>query len=288
MARIIYSVTGEGAGHSSRSKEIITHLKKKHKVLVLSYGRAYKILKKHFKTEKIFGLHFTFKNESVDYLRTYHNNVMKTPEAIKSFMKVLKIIKKFKPDIIFTDFEPSATNAAYLLKIPLVSVDNQHRITHTKITIPKKYKKEALITKTVIRSLIVKATYYLVTSFHNGKPLEKKVFVFPPILRKEVLKLKPKIKDYILVYLTTGHDDKLPNILKEISEKFIVYGFNKNKKDKNLIFKKSSSKGFLKDLKDSKAIIANSGFTLITETLYLKKPMLTIPIKNQFEQQINA
>jgi uncharacterized protein (TIGR00661 family) len=37
-----------------------------------------------------------------------------------------------------------------------------------------------------------------------------------------------------------------------------------------------------------KAVIANGGFTLISEALYLKKPILSIPVKKQFEQILNA
>ena len=41
-------------------------------------------------------------------------------------------------------------------------------------------------------------------------------------------------------------------------------------------------------LKQTKAIITNGGFTVISEALYLKKPIFSIPIKNQFEQALNA
>ncbi len=34
--------------------------------------------------------------------------------------------------------------------------------------------------------------------------------------------------------------------------------------------------------------MANGGFTLISESIYLKKPVLSIPVKGQFEQILNA
>ena len=37
-----------------------------------------------------------------------------------------------------------------------------------------------------------------------------------------------------------------------------------------------------------KGVIANAGFTLITDSLYLKKPYLALPVANQFEQILNA
>ena len=46
--------------------------------------------------------------------------------------------------------------------------------------------------------------------------------------------------------------------------------------------------GFLHDLAGAKAVIANAGFSLVSEALHLGKPYLAIPVKNQFEQTFNA
>ena len=38
----------------------------------------------------------------------------------------------------------------------------------------------------------------------------------------------------------------------------------------------------------AKAIVANSGFSLVTEALHLAKPYLAVPVDHQFEQIFNA
>ena len=39
MARIVYGVSGEGSGHSSRAREMIPHLERAgHRVRVVTYG----------------------------------------------------------------------------------------------------------------------------------------------------------------------------------------------------------------------------------------------------------
>ena len=38
----------------------------------------------------------------------------------------------------------------------------------------------------------------------------------------------------------------------------------------------------------AQAIIANAGFSLVTEALHLGKPYLAVPVRNQFEQIFNA
>ncbi len=100
---------------------------------------------------------------------------------------------------------------------------------------------------------------------------------------------KPE-NDHILVYQTSKTNHKLFPALKEVSrQKFIIYGFDIDKTEDNLIFKKTSvSDSFVKDLSTAKAIITNGGFSLISEGLFLQKPILSNPVHGQFEQILNA
>ncbi len=163
----------------------------------------------------------------------------------------------------------------------------QHRINNTKLEYPKKYEKDALVAKAVVNSIIFNSKACLVITFHNAKITNPKTFLFPPILRKEVLEIKPQSRDYILVYLSFQYENII-DLLKNIDGKFVVYGMDRDDTDGNIVFKKSSQEKFLKDLADCKAVIATAGFTLITEALYLGKPYLAIPVKKQFEQILNA
>ena len=117
--------------------------------------------------------------------------------------------------------------------------------------------------------------------------MDKNTFLFPPIFRREVFRLSPAVKDFILVYLTSGYEEIIP-VLKEINKKFVIYGLNRQGRENNIFFKKPSQKEFLEDLANCEGVIANSGFTLISEALYLGKPYLAMPIKGQFEQVLNA
>lgn len=63
MANILYGVNGEGAGHSTRAKEVISHLVKKgHNVHVVSFDRGLKNLGRDFEVTEIYGLHFAYVN----------------------------------------------------------------------------------------------------------------------------------------------------------------------------------------------------------------------------------
>ena len=67
-----------------------------------------------------------------------------------------------------------------------------------------------------------------------------------------------------------------------------VYGFNRGEHHGNVILKTFSEDGFIDDLASCKGVICNGGFSLISEAVYLKKPVCSIPIQNQFEQFVNA
>ena len=66
------------------------------------------------------------------------------------------------------------------------------------------------------------------------------------------------------VYVTSPAAE-LPELLKRVRQPFLCYGFNREGRDGNLWFKKPSQENFLKDLGAARAVVANSGFSLISE-----------------------
>jgi uncharacterized protein (TIGR00661 family) len=106
-------------------------------------------------------------------------------------------------------------------------------------------------------------------------------------LRREILDAKPTTGEHVLAYVTAPSPD-LVEMLKRVRAKFVAYGFGREGEDGNITFKRPSLDGFMSDLVSCKAIIANSGFSLISEALYLGKPYLAVPVKSQFEQIFNA
>ncbi|VVB80032.1 Glycosyl transferase family 1 [uncultured archaeon] len=293
---ILYGVTGEGFGHSSRSQEIILHLQKEgHRVLILTYGQAYPVLKDFFNKKeyknkveiyRVEGFHISFEKGKVSVSETILKNIEPAVKNIKNWDKIIKKVKSFSPKVAITDFEPLTANISYYLGLPLISIDNQHRITHMKIKVPAKYQTDFFIAKGYVSLCPPIATNYITLSFTKSKLHSKKDFIVSPVLRKEIINLKKREGTRILVY-QTQKDLEFLKVLKEIKEKFIVYGYNKNLVDGNIHYKKAGRE-FLKDLSECKGIIATAGFTLISEALYLKKPYFAVPLRGQFEQVLNA
>ncbi len=284
--RILYGVCGEGFGHSSRAKEIIAHLKSKgHEVLVLTYGQAYPVLKEFFPV-RIDGIELIFEKNKLSLEKTISQNIPKMLNNLWEWQHLKLLIDNFSPEICISDMEPLVPIISFWRKLPLISIDNQHRLTHIIINVPKRYKRGYLVAKYAVNTCISRAEAFIILSFTKEKTKKKNAHVVSPILRKQFIELKSTKGKHILVY-QTKKDEELIKILKKIPEKFIVYGYDKEKKENNIEYKKTGS-DFLENLASAKAVIATSGFTLMSEALFLKKPYFAIPLQGQFEQVLNS
>jgi len=295
MKKIIYGIQSDGLGHYSRSKAVIDNLlTKNYQVKILTSDKVYDFLKKDYDCEKIQRINFIYKNNRVDYPQTLFNLFLNFRKIYKEgYKKTKKIIQKFDPDLIITDFEVFSSLISFRKNIPLLSIDNIHSITNTIAPkkVSKKYKIYESEQRMGINLIIPRADFFFITSFFESKVKDKKKsMLIPSLLRQEIINAKKtKSKDHILVYQTSKTNKNLFKALKEnSSQNFIVYGFDINKKDKNIELKKYSQAGFIKDFAESKAVITNGGFSLISEAVFLKKPILSNPIKGQFEQILNA
>lgn len=288
MAKIIYGVSGQGFGHAARSKETIDYLKKQgHQVLIFSYNQGLAFLSKFFEVYPIVGLGLTYKENKLVYWDTVKNNAKNFLAQSRNIRKFLNRFRLFNPDLVITDFESLSAFLAKLQRVPLISLDNQHQLTNTKIKLPDEYANHLLIDRLVIKSMVWQADYYLVTSFFKTPIIKKNTFLVPPIVRSEVLKMKPQKQDYVLVYLT-GDFQEIIKELKKLDQKFVVVGLKTERTEGNIEFKNFSTDTWLKYLANCRAIIANAGLSLISEALFLKKPYLALPVKKQVEQIINA
>jgi uncharacterized protein (TIGR00661 family) len=292
--KILYGVPGEGMGHATRSKVIITHLLKEHDVRVVSSSRAYEFLNKQFpeRVYEIKGLNFVYKDGGIEKLKTLQSILKKSPhDLFENITTYKKIYKEFIPDLIITDFETSAYLYGKYLKVPIIDVDNIQVISRCKldIKIPKEEKFNYNLAKTICKYRVPDCDNYLLSTFFDAKIEKENTAFIPPILRDEIINAKTEIKDHILVYQTSSSQQNLINVLNEVeNEKFLVYGCNVDEVNGNCILKKFSEVGFIEDLATSKAIISNGGYSLISEAVYLHKPVCSFPITNQFEQYMNA
>ena len=84
MPNILYGVNGEGAGHSSRAREVIAHLEAQgHRVHVASFDRGYRNLKDDFDVTEIDGLRLAYVHNRVRYRKTVLRNLLHLPQTAR-------------------------------------------------------------------------------------------------------------------------------------------------------------------------------------------------------------
>ena len=295
MARIIYGVQGEGRGHSSRSRVVIEHLLcRGHEVRVFTSHKGYEHLRPHFPdVTEIFGLVFEFEGEKVDLLATVRRNIERgSGEIPETVARMALIWRRFRPQIAITDFEPFVPYARTLLGIPFLSIDHQHVLSHFDLEYPHQWRREYLRARAVVGGIYRGAERYLVTSFFFPEPRARsgrRAILVGPILRREVLGRTPAHGGPLLLYATTSEARRALDLFRGRPEECLAYGFGRREgREGNLRFRPPSIDRFLDDLAAASAVVANGGYTLISEALYLGKPVYAIPIRNQFEQMING
>lgn len=289
VSRIIYGFSGEGSGHASRTQEMAGHLQTLgHDIRLASYDRGYRSLKDDFDVMEIEGLTIVSTDNRVSKLQTIRENLKKLPAGTSSLLKLRSLFSDFEPHAVICDFEPLTAYLAEHFEVPLISLDNQHRMRYVKHSVPPGRQSQAKFTRRLIRAMVPWPSVSLITAFVDGETTNDRSFVFPPIVRGEVRDAHSEFGEHTLVYLTSGFDSLLP-VLKQFSrETFFVYGYERDDEDGNLQFFRNSAEGFVQHLAACKSVVATAGFTLISEALYLGKPYFALPMEGQYEQELNA
>jgi len=114
MANILYGVNGEGAGHSTRAREVILHLlEKRHTVHVASFDRGLRNLKEDFDVTEIYGLRFAYVDNRVRYRKTLARNLVTAPQAARSLKQLSRQCEEWGIDLVITDFEPISSHVGH-------------------------------------------------------------------------------------------------------------------------------------------------------------------------------
>ena len=294
MAKIIYGVAGEGFGHSSRAHIIGQWLLDAgHDVMFLVSNKSFRYLGKHFpdRVNNMPGLSFIYYNSTVSFTRTFLHNLTNVPKMLgPGYDVVMNKLWDYDADLVITDFEPFSSFWAKFKSIPCISIDHEHLLTKATYAIPEAPKMVSYLSCTITKNYLAEADAYVILNFFKAPVTCPNAVVLPPVVRKQVLDKSPGKGDHIICYATTRTSlVKFLRVIRKFpNQKFYIYGADQDKTLRNCIFKPHSTEGFLEDLATCKGIIATGGFSLISECLHFRKKMLVIPIKNQYEQMINA
>lgn len=275
--KVLYAIQGTGNGHLSRARDIIPILQKKCETDILVSGYQADV-DLPFKVDyQLRGLSFIFgKKGGVDIWNTY------VEANAKKLRKEIKELPLEKYDFIINDFEPVSAWAAYLKKIPCISLSHQAAVLDKNAPKPSK---QDLFGKFILKNYAPASMKYGIHFANYSKN------IFTPVIRKEIREVKPRDRGHYTVYLPSYDDKELIKHLGQIKDvRWQIFSKHNNKViiKNNIEIYPISNDGFVESMTSAHGMLCGAGFETPAETLFLGKKLMVVPMKGQYEQQCNA
>jgi uncharacterized protein (TIGR00661 family) len=275
--KILYAIQGTGNGHLTVALEVLPYLMKRGKVDILISGTEVDVALPYEVKYRFEGLCFVFgKRGGIDYLETYKK------AKLKRLFKEIESLPVEEYDLVFSDFEPVSAWACYLKNKPCIGFSHQVAVINKSVPKPKK---ADLVGQAVLR-------YYAPVSAKYGfhfVPYNKNIFT--PIIRSEIREAHVTNEGHYTVYLPSYSDKRLIKLLS-FFPKCRWEVFSKRCQEpyvyQNITFYPVNGKTFVQSMASSAGVFCGAGFQTPSEALFLKKKLLVIPMKGQYEQQCNA
>lgn len=275
--KILYAIQGTGNGHVSRARDIIPILKKEHEVDILISGKQTDVELPFFVKYKYQGLGFVFgKKGGVDLIETYKRS------NLKVFFLEINCLPIQSYDLVINDFEPISAWACYQKNKKCIGLSHQAAVLNKNAP---QSKKTDIIGKAVLKKYAPSTVQY---GFHF-KAYDNNVFT--PVIRQQVRNQIIENKGHYTVYLPSYSDKRIIKVLKECGKtKWEVFSKHNKKviREKNINIYPINNEEFIKSMATSEGVLCGAGFETPAEALFMKKKLLVIPMKGQFEQQCNA
>jgi uncharacterized protein (TIGR00661 family) len=183
---------------------------------------------------------------------------------------------------VINDFEPVSAWACYQKNKKCVALSHQVAVLNKNAPRAKNIDP---IGKAIIKKYAPADAEY---GFHF-KPYDTNIFT--PVIRSEVRDQQVSDEGHYTVYLPSYDDKRILKVLRECKHtKWQVFSKH-NKKiitEKNISIVPIDNDAFIKSMATATGVLCGAGFETPAEALFLKKKLMVIPMKGQFEQQCNA
>ena len=276
-SKIFYAVQATGNGHISRAQQLYPYLKKFGEVDFFISGNNANL---DFKLP----VKYKSKGCSLHYSKCGGLNYFDVVKNIKPYMmyKDAKSLPLEKYDVIINDFDFVTSLACKLKKLPSVQLGHQASFQSDATPRPDK--------KSVVGETILK--HYAHATNHIGFHFQKyDSFILPPVIKEEFIDVIPTDLNHVSVYLPSFQKHcllKAFNKLSHINFHWFLENIESIRMEKNITYYPINQNLFNKSLMSCHGLITGGGFETPSEALYLGKKLMSVPIKNHYEQQCNA
>lgn len=275
--KIFYAIQATGNGHISRAIQLYPYLKKFGSIDFFLSGNNASLdieLPIKFKSKGC-SLHYS-KCGGLDYWDIVKNirprQMYKEADALP--------LKEY--DVVINDFDSITSLACKLQNVHSVQFGHQASFISKETPRPTK--------KSFMGEMILK--HYASSSKNIGLHFKNyDSFILPPIIKDKIIEATPTNLNHITVYLPSFDKDCLEKAFNKVSEVQFHWFLSDVKLTHtigNITYYPVHQKSFNKSLISCHGIITGGGFETPAEALYLEKKILSIPIRNHYEQECNA
>ena len=298
--RILYGVCGEGMGHATRSDVIARHLASRgHQIqFTCSRGRALDYLRSRWgagSVTEVPGFRLVVKNNRVMLAHTLVDNALNHIMSSASAVDIIPAFRVTKPDVVIDDFDAWTARYAKFFRKPLIAIDNIHFITrcHHPPEWIEAHRGDAAAAMLVTQVTVPEALYYFVLAFTRQAPVSQPLTgLHLPVVRDSVTAQPVSDRGHLLAYFNERADwPAILAVLQRAPLPVRVYGspgIASRQQISNVTLCPFSESELAVDLASSTAVVSGAGFSLISEALALRKPILAIPFGASFEQILNG
>lgn len=275
--KIFYAVQATGNGHLSRASQLYPYLKKLGEVDFFVSGNNSNV-------DFSFPAKYRSKGMSLHYSECGGLNYL---EILKS-IRPMRMIQEAKDlplkdyDVILNDFESITALACKMQGRSSVQFGHQASFQSDKVPRPDKVNS---LGEFILKNY-ARASQYVGLHF---QPYD--AFIYPPIIKDELMNQEVVNHNHITVYLPAFQVQCLKKAFEQLPDLHFHWFLDSVKDaytEKNITYFPIYQKLFNESLRTCHGIITGGGFETPSEALFLGKEIMSIPIKNHYEQQCNA
>lgn len=312
--KIVYGVCGIGLGHAYRQLPILEYfIEQGSQLCIFAYGRSLEFYARRFEhmpaviLEQVAVPFYAGSPEGLDFKATAEHADNKGKEFLRVNCRAMEQASQHigKPHLVISDYEPTAAQYAYAHSAPLITIDQQSKYL-CRNNWPVLAGHSCVDEVMRLRMLFPKAEARIATSFFRVEEESEQhgiVALHGPVIRESILDIARQKRSYqdgnrILVYLSSQADstqsvDELCSLVSSQSSWQFDFYVPRGKRrgishvPENVSIQEHGDELYLESLASCSALITTAGHTLLSEAMYLEKPVLAMPLP-VYEQHMNA
>ncbi|SFI33741.1 glycosyltransferase family protein [Planctomicrobium piriforme] len=289
--RIVYGCNSQGQGHLSKAAVLVPLLEARgHDVRVISSGHQPPSIY-HFRWHRhLPGLPYVLIGGKTDYRKTAEGWFRTLPRTWRALQELQRMVREFQPELIISDFEPLTGSPFLSPGCEVVSMCRQVALLDPDVPLPECENFQRQIAGTMIRIYTMGATRLF--GFHYSPASYR---CLPPVVREDLLTTPVTAGKHLFIYnyhhTGSGNLQRMLDWSQKRGVPIRAYGFPgeiARGQHGNVLMQPSDRHQMLLDMASCRAAIVTSGVMTPLEAFLLRKPVITVPLEDQWEQYTNA